>query len=93
MLMVAAIPVGARVATPRLTDVELYAWIAQAEAGEALVYHRGFLSPKRLVTKVSVSTGLGRPLTESTALTERSWRRRQGAIARNHNVQYHRLPL
>jgi hypothetical protein len=33
MLMVAAIPHGARVAMPKLTDVELYAWIAQAEAG------------------------------------------------------------
>ena len=41
--MVAAIPVGARVAMPRLTEVELYAWIAQAEAGARLEYHRGFL--------------------------------------------------
>ena len=29
--MVAATPIGARVATPKLTDVELDAWIAQAE--------------------------------------------------------------
>ena len=43
MLMVAATPIGARVATPKLTDVELYAWIAQAEAGARLEYHRGFL--------------------------------------------------
>jgi hypothetical protein len=43
MLMVAAIPVGAREATPKLSDVELYAWIAQAEAGARLEYHRGFL--------------------------------------------------
>ena len=41
--MVAAIPFGARVATPKLTDVELYAWIAQAEAGARLEYHCGFL--------------------------------------------------
>jgi hypothetical protein len=43
MLMVAATPIGARVAMPKLTDVELYAWIAQAEAGARLEYHRGFL--------------------------------------------------
>lgn len=41
--MAAATPIGARVARPRLTDVELYAWIAQAEAGARLEYHRGFL--------------------------------------------------
>jgi hypothetical protein len=41
--MVAATPIGARVAMPKLTDVELYAWIAQAEAGARLEYHRGFL--------------------------------------------------
>lgn len=29
--------------TRRLTDLELCAWIAQAEAGEWLEYHRGFL--------------------------------------------------
>ncbi|MEI4235200.1 hypothetical protein [Roseovarius sp. D22-M7] len=26
-----------------IADVDLYAWIAQAEAGDALIYHRGFL--------------------------------------------------
>jgi len=26
-----------------ITDIDLYAWVAQAEAGEALIYHRGFL--------------------------------------------------
>ena len=41
--MVAATPIGARVARPRLTDVELFAWIAQAEAGARLEYHCGFL--------------------------------------------------
>ena len=41
--MVAAIPFGARVAMPKLTDVELYAWIAQAEAGARIEYHCGFL--------------------------------------------------
>lgn len=41
--MVAAIPIGARVATPKLTDIELYAWIAQADVGARIEYHRGFL--------------------------------------------------
>ena len=27
----------------RITDIDLYAWIAQAEVGDALIYHRGFL--------------------------------------------------
>ena len=26
-----------------ITDIDLCAWIAQAEAGDALIYHRGFL--------------------------------------------------
>jgi len=26
-----------------ITDIDLYAWIAQAEAGDALIYHCGFL--------------------------------------------------
>jgi hypothetical protein len=26
-----------------ITDIDLYAWIAQAEAGDALIYHSGFL--------------------------------------------------
>lgn len=43
MLMFAATPVRARVVAPRLTDVELYAWIAQAEAAARIEYHRGFL--------------------------------------------------
>lgn len=42
--MVAATPVGARVQMPRLTDIELCAWIAQAEAGARIEYHRGFLA-------------------------------------------------
>ena len=41
--MVAATPIGVRTASPRLTDVELCAWIAQAEAGARIEYHRGFL--------------------------------------------------
>lgn len=41
--MVAATPAGARVRMPILTDVELYAWIAQAQAGARIEYHRGFL--------------------------------------------------
>ncbi|MEI4234791.1 hypothetical protein [Roseovarius sp. D22-M7] len=30
-------------AAPHLTDIDLNAWIAQAEAGDALIYHCGFL--------------------------------------------------
>ena len=43
MLMVARKHTGPRVAKPQLTDVEFYAWIAQAEVGTWLEYHRGFL--------------------------------------------------
>ena len=43
MLMVAPNHSGHRVAKLRITDVDLYAWIAQAEAGSWLEYHRGFL--------------------------------------------------
>ena len=28
---------------PEITDIDLYAWVAQAEAGDVLIYHRGFL--------------------------------------------------
>lgn len=39
-----AAPHGDRqAAAPGLTDIDVYAWIAQAEAGDALIYHRGFL--------------------------------------------------
>jgi len=34
--------------SPRLSDIELCAWIAQAEPGDVLEYHRGFLSVDRL---------------------------------------------
>ena len=27
-----------------ITDIDLYAWLAQAEAGDGLIYHRGFLA-------------------------------------------------
>ncbi len=43
MLMAIQTPTGARLARPRLSDIELCAWIAQAEAGERIEYHRGFL--------------------------------------------------
>ncbi|PQO24003.1 hypothetical protein C2I36_05250 [Rhodobacteraceae bacterium WD3A24] len=43
MLMVAADHGKRREVTPRLTDIDLCAWIAQAEAGTRLEYHRGFL--------------------------------------------------
>ena len=32
---------------PRLTEIELCAWIAQAEPGAVLEYHRGFLALDR----------------------------------------------
>ncbi|SEO89398.1 hypothetical protein SAMN04490248_11551 [Salinihabitans flavidus] len=41
--MMAATHDERRAAKPRLTDIDLYAWIAQAEAGDALIYHCGFL--------------------------------------------------
>ena len=53
MMMAATPHVGRRSAAPRLTDIDLYAWIAQAEAGDALTYHRGFLV---VDTDKSVST-------------------------------------
>ena len=43
MLMRTAHHGDRQAATPRLTDIDLNAWIAQAEAGDALIYHRGFL--------------------------------------------------
>ena len=36
MLMAIQTPTGARLARPRLSDIELCAWIAQAEAGERI---------------------------------------------------------
>lgn len=41
--MTAALLFGSYAAPPKLTDIDLYAWIAQAEAGAWLEYHRGFL--------------------------------------------------
>ncbi|HLS58537.1 MAG TPA: hypothetical protein VK022_02815 [Paracoccaceae bacterium] len=43
MLMVPSTDIGRRVPMPRLSDIELCAWIAQAEPGDFLEYHRGFL--------------------------------------------------
>lgn len=43
MLMAIQTPTGARLARPRLSDIELCAWIAQAQVGERIEYHRGFL--------------------------------------------------
>lgn len=43
MLMESPINTGCRAAMPKLSDVELYAWISQAEAGARLEYHTGFL--------------------------------------------------
>ena len=34
--------------SPRLTDIDLCAWVAAAEPGERLEYHRGFLAVDRL---------------------------------------------
>jgi hypothetical protein len=36
-----------RPAAPRLTEIELCAWVAQAEPGAVLAYHRGFLALDR----------------------------------------------
>ena len=36
-----------RIQPPRLTEIALCAWIAQAEPGAALEYHRGFLALDR----------------------------------------------
>ena len=40
--------------TPRLTEIEFCAWVAQAEPGDRLEYHRGFLA----ADMVSPLTGL-----------------------------------
>jgi hypothetical protein len=37
----------ARQASPRLTEIELCAWIAQAAPGAVLEYHRGYLALDR----------------------------------------------
>jgi hypothetical protein len=36
-----------RIQPPRLSEIELCAWIAQAEPGAVLEYHRGFLALDR----------------------------------------------
>jgi hypothetical protein len=36
-----------RIRPPRLSEIELCAWIAQAEPGAVLEYHRGFLALDR----------------------------------------------
>jgi hypothetical protein len=36
-----------RIQPPRLSEIELCAWIAQAEPGTVLEYHRGFLALDR----------------------------------------------
>ncbi len=43
MLMATVAHTSRRTAMPMFTDIELYAWIAQAEPGARLEYHRGFL--------------------------------------------------
>ena len=48
--MIRSVPRPAKAASrprplkPRLTDMEFCAWVAQAEAGDRLEYHRGFLA-------------------------------------------------
>jgi len=48
--MIRSVPRPAKAASrprplkPRLTDIEFCAWVAQAEAGDQLEYHRGFLA-------------------------------------------------
>ena len=36
-----------RIQPPRLSEIELCGWIAQADAGAVLEYHRGFLALDR----------------------------------------------
>ena len=44
-----ALPIGGLPASPlRLTEIDLCAWIAQADAGDVLEYHRGTLAIDRL---------------------------------------------
>ena len=44
-----ALPIGGLPASPlRLTEIDLCAWISQADAGDVLEYHRGALAIDRL---------------------------------------------
>lgn len=54
---------GNRRPAPRLTELELCAWAAEAEAGEVLEYHRGFLALDR------TAVGRFRDLAARAALT------------------------
>lgn len=38
------VPCGRPVQPPQLTDIAFCAWVAQAEPGDRLVYHTGFLA-------------------------------------------------
>jgi hypothetical protein len=44
---VVGMPRPVRIQPPRLSEIELCAWIAQAEPGTVLEYHRGFLALDR----------------------------------------------
>jgi hypothetical protein len=50
-----AAPCG-RTASAPINEITFCAWVAQAEAGEAMVYHRGFLvvDTDRLLSKLTV---------------------------------------
>jgi hypothetical protein len=39
-----ASPMHSTVSGAHINDISFFAWVAQAEPGEALVYHRGFLA-------------------------------------------------
>ena len=44
-----ALPIGGLPASPlRLTEIDLCAWIAQADPGDVLEYHRGALATDRI---------------------------------------------
>lgn len=43
MLTVSTRPARRPVEGPRLTDIALYAWVAQSAAGDRLEYYRGFI--------------------------------------------------
>jgi len=62
-------PTASAADCPRISEIDLRAWITRAEPGDVLEYHRGFLAIDR--------TALGAPMSEE----ERSALGRIGALA------------
>ena len=76
---------GLPASPPRLTEIDLCAWVAQAEPGDVLEYHRGALAIDRLPAMSKL------PRTECDhvdALAERAWAAAEQRLV--HLVQ-HRL--